>query len=62
MKFGQFVEYNMRNNFLEKSCTKIDEKARAIPFLKKSKLNISLDQHSGILYGLFLFYVQVDDF
>ena len=22
MKFGQLEEYNMRNNFLEKSCTK----------------------------------------
>ena len=22
MKFGQFIEYNMRNIFLEKSCTK----------------------------------------
>ena len=26
MKLGQSIEYNMRNNFFEKSCTKCDRK------------------------------------
>ena len=44
MKFGQSVEYNMRNIFIEKSYTKCDGKTIPTPFSKKSKLNISLDQ------------------
>ena len=44
MKFGPLIEYNMRNTFLEKSCTKYDGEAIPRPFLKKSNLSISLDQ------------------
>ena len=44
MKFGQLVEYNMRNIFLEKSCTKWVQEAIPRPSSKKSKLSISLDQ------------------
>ena len=42
--FGQLIEYNMRNIFLEKSYTKYG--GETIPRLlsKKSKLSISLDQ------------------
>ena len=43
MKFGQLVEYNIRNIFLEKSYTKSGEEASLRPFYEKSKLNISLD-------------------
>ena len=34
MKFGQLIEYNMRNIFLEKSYTKYGKKLFPDPFLK----------------------------
>ena len=53
MKFGQLIEYNMRNIFVEKSYTKCGGQTIPRTFSKKSKLNISLDQES---YSLFLLY------
>ena len=47
--FGQLIEYNMRNIFLEKSYTKCGGEARPRSFYKKSKLSISLDQQYGTL-------------
>ena len=44
MDFGQLLEYNMRNIFVEKSYTKYGRETIARPFSKKLKLNISLDQ------------------
>ena len=44
MKFGQLIEYNTRNIFLEKSYTKFWVKTIPKLFSKKSKLNIFLDQ------------------
>ena len=44
MKLGQLIEYNIRNIFLEKSYKKCDGKTILIPFSKKSKLSISLNQ------------------
>ena len=44
MKCGQLIEYNMRNIFLEKSYIKFSGETIPIPFSKKSKLRISLDQ------------------
>ena len=49
VKFGQLIqecliEYNMKNNFLEKSYTKSDRETIPRPFSKKSKLSRSLDQ------------------
>ena len=44
MKFGQLIEYNTRNIFLEKSFTKCGGEIIPRPFSKKSKLYISLDQ------------------
>ena len=44
MKFGQLIEYNMRNIFVEKSYAKCDGEAISKPFPKKSNLSISLDQ------------------
>ena len=44
-KVGQFTEYIMRNIFLEKRCTKCDEKPSAGP-LKKAKLSTCLNQQS----------------
>ena len=49
MKFGQFIEHNMRNIFLRKSYTKCEGEASPRPFYKKSKLNIYLDQQSEML-------------
>ena len=43
-KFGQFIEYNMRNIFLEKSYTKCGGETSPRPFSEKLKLSISLDQ------------------
>ena len=44
MKFGQLIEYNMRNIFLEKSYTKCGGETSSGPFSGKLKLNISLHQ------------------
>ena len=44
MKFGQLIKYNIRNIFLEKSYPKCGGKTIPIPFSKKSKLSISMDQ------------------
>ena len=44
MKFGQFIECNMRNIFLENLCTKCDVKTIPRPFSKKLKLSVSMDQ------------------
>ena len=44
MKFGELIEYNMRNIFLEKSYAKCDGETSARSFSKKSKLSVSLDQ------------------
>ena len=60
-KFGQLIEYNMRNMFLEKSYTKFGEETSPRPF-KDSGLYLSLDQQSKISYCLFLLYVQVEDY
>ena len=44
MKYGQLIEYNMRNIFLEKSYTKSVGETISRPFSKKLKLSISLNQ------------------
>ena len=44
MKFGQLIEWNTRNIFLEKSYTKCGDKTSPRPFSEKLKLSISLDQ------------------
>ena len=44
MKFGQLIEYNMANIFLEKPYTECGGETIHRPFSKKSKLSISLDQ------------------
>ena len=43
MKFGQLIEYSMKNIFFNKSYIKCGEETIPRPFSKKSKLNISLD-------------------
>ena len=49
MKFGQLIEYDMRNLFLEKSYKKCGREAGPKSFSIKSKLNISPDQQSEML-------------
>ena len=44
IKAGQFIEYTIRNVFLEKSYTWYGGETITRPFSKKSNLNISLDQ------------------
>ena len=44
MKFDQLMEYNMRNIFLENSCTKCGEKTSYRPSSKTPKLRISPNQ------------------
>ena len=56
MKFGQLIEYNMRNIFLEKSYTNMVEKLFTDPI---EKLNISLDKYSKVLYSLFSLYSKL---
>ena len=55
-KFGQLIEYNMTNIFLEKSYTECGEENSPSPFSEKLKLNLSLDQQSKVLYVFFLLY------
>ena len=62
IKLGQLIKFNMRNIFLKKSCTACSGVTRPRPFLKKSKLNICLDQQSEVLYSLFLLYAQLEDY
>ena len=52
MQFGQLIEYDMKNIFLEKS--KCGGETILRPFSKKSKLSISLDQYSTV----FVFIVR----
>ena len=43
IKFGQLIECNMRNTFLEKSFKKCVRETIPRPFTEKSILSISLD-------------------
>ena len=50
MKFGELIEYNLRNIFLEKSYTKCGGETIPRLFFTKQKLSISLDQYYINLY------------
>ena len=52
----------MRNIFLENHEKNMVEKLVLDPFLKKSKLSLSLDLESEVSHSLFLLYIQVEDF
>ena len=41
MKFGQLIEYNMKNIFIEKSYTKCGGEASSSPFTKIKMENMS---------------------
>ena len=59
MKIGQLIEYNIRNIFLEKSYAKCGGAGTIpTPFSKNSKLSVSLDKQSIVLYSLILLYIK----
>ena len=60
MKFGQFIEYNMKNIFLEKSYTKCST-GTGLRTSKNSKLSISRGHQSEYLYSLLLLDVVIGD-
>ena len=62
MKFGQVIEWKMRNISLKKSYTKCGGETVPRLFLTKSNLSISLDQQSKVLYSLFILYVKLRAF
>ena len=59
MKFGQLIEYNMRNIFAEKSYTKCAGETIPRPLSKISKLSISLDRYCKVLNILFLLHANL---
>ena len=60
IKFGQLIECNMKNVFLEKLYAKCGKEASPRSFYKNSKLSISLAQWSEMFFSLFLLYNQVE--
>ena len=59
MKFGQSIEYNVRNIFVEKLYTKCAGETIPRPSSKKSKLSIPLDQKCKVLNSFFLLYANL---
>ena len=59
LRFGQLIECNMWNNFLEKSYAKCGGETSSKLFSKKLKLSISLE-HSMKFHTAFLLYAQVE--
>ena len=59
IKFGQVIECNMRNIFLDKIYTKFDGETSPRPFSEKLKLSVSLDQWPKVLYSLLLLYAKL---
>ena len=59
MKFGQLIEYNMRNIVLKKSYTKCGGKTSPRLFSGQLKLSLSLDQQPKVLYSLLLLYPKL---
>ena len=58
LKFGQLIQYNMRNIFAEKANTKCAGETIPRPLSKKLKLSISLDQWCKVLNSLPLLYTN----
>ena len=59
MKFGQLIEYDMRNTFFQKSYAKCGGETIPRSFSKKLKLSISLDQKPKFLNCLFSLYAKL---
>ena len=58
MEFGQLIEHNMRNIFLEKSYTKCGGETIPRVFPKKIKTEHTSDQQPKVLYSLYLLYAK----
>ena len=58
-KIGQLLECNLTNIFLEKPYTKCGGETIPRPFSEKSKLRVSPDQYSKVLYSSFLLYAKL---
>ena len=58
MELGQLIEFNMRNIFLEKSCTKYAGETSPRPFSEKLKLSNSLLVNSLKLYTVWFYYMS----
>ena len=54
MKFGQLIEYNMKNIFVKKSYTKYTGETIPRPLSKKLKLSKSQNQKSKVLNSFLL--------
>ena len=54
MKFGQLIEYNMRNIFVETLYLKCGGETIPRAFSEKLKSSISLDEKAKVLYSLIL--------
>ena len=59
IKFGQLIDYDMRNIFLEKSYRKCGGETSPRSFSEKLNLSISPDQQSKVLYNLCLLYAKL---
>ena len=59
MKFGQSIDYNMKNIFFEKSYTKCGRETSPVTFSEKLKLSISVDQYSKTLYNWLSLYAKL---
>ena len=59
MKFGQSIEYNMGNIFLQTSYTECGGGTSSKPLSEKFSLNISLDQYSKVQDSLFWLYAKL---
>ena len=62
MKFGQLIEFNKRNIFLEKLYRKCGGETIPRPFSKKSKLSIYLDQFAKKIIQFILIVCPVEDY
>ena len=60
MKFGQLIEYNLRDIFLEKSYTKSNEKLFRDPFLKNQNRAYLYQCSKCFIYFVFIVY-QVEN-
>ena len=59
IKFGQLIENNIRNIFLENLHAEYGGETSPRPISEKLKLCISLDQQSEVLYSLFLLHAKL---
>ena len=62
MKFGQLIEFNKRNIFLEKLYRKCGGETIPRPFSKKSKLSIYHDQFAKKIIQFILIVCPVEDY